>query len=320
MPSAASLQTGGAFATVLTTLNAGFFAQGSAVTNVPSDVKSDQIGRGVWIRGNAGLFDIKATATLNGIGGSSPIAARTTFAGVQAGVDLGNFDIAHSGFNVIYGVTGGEINVQGSATGVSGSADYKIPFGGAYLVASKGGFVAEFSYRHDFINAVLSDRSSAVFNTPVSSASNTGSVSMSYRYGLPSAYFVEPSVAFVYSRFSTDSFATALGPFQALPINSDLGRAGFRIGKDFSLYGFQIEPFFAASVWHEFANANTAALNFNTPNQFSGTVTRVGTFGQYSLGVSSVVAKSLLIFARGDIRSGSFLSGNAITGGMRYNF
>ena len=322
------LQTAGAFATVLTTLNAGFFAQGSAVTTVPGDAQPNQFGKGVWVRGNAGLFDIKSTASVPG-SPSSQINARSTFAGVQAGVDLGNFNISGTGFNVVYGATGGQVNVVGSASGVSGSANYSIPFVGAYVVASKDGFVAEASYRHDFYSASLTDSGFGLLNTPVEAGSNTEAVSLAYKYRLPMAFFVEPSAAFSYSRLSTDSFFVSppvppSGTFQANPINSDLGRVGLRVGKAFSVSGIVVEPFVAASVWHEFADPNSATV---TPVPavpgaipVSGTVTRVGTFGQYSLGFSSVITGGLLIFARGDLRSGSSLTGNTITGGMRYSF
>ena len=110
-----------------------------------------------------------------------------------------------------------------------------------------------------------------------------------------------------------------------------IGRVGLRVGTSFGFGALSLQPFASASVWHDFAGNATAT--FKTcpgcvvvgPNQavltdaFSGT--NIGTYGQYSLGVSAAIANTGWIgFVRADYRDGPNLSGWDGTGGIRYQF
>ena len=323
-----TFQAAESLSSILTNLNSGFFSQGQSFTSVPPNAQADQVGRGVWVRGSAGLFDVRSLGAIAGVSGVSPNQTRTTYGGAQAGLDLGKFNIGSSGLNVIFGVTGGDISVFGSGNATSATFDFDIPFVGTYIVVSKGGFVGEVSYRHDFIGSHILDFSDGIDQSPAAHA-DTGAFSASYKFNLPQSYFVEPSGTFYVTRLVTGgaSFNPTdptlfSGTFQPNPVNSDLGRLGFRLGKDFSIAGVGMQAFFAFSAWHEFAGSSTDTFTTSslTGTTYTGSTTRIGTFEQYGIGVSATLTKDFLGFVRGDVRSGANLTGNNITGGFRYNF
>jgi opacity protein-like surface antigen len=90
------------------------------------------------------------------------------------------------------------------------------------------------------------------------------------------------------------------------------------------------QPFAAVSVWHDFDHDITA--NFQScPGCFNGvglgnvtgslSSTNVGTFGQYSVGISGQIADTgWLGFVRVDYRNGDKLESLSGTGGIRYQF
>ena len=328
---APSFANAGGFTTLITSLNTGFFAQGASFTAVPPNATSDQIGRGVWVRTSFGMSDVKSATVITGSGGGSGATftgTRSTFAGGQAGFDLGNFDIGRSGYNLVSGVTGGGVDVRGSTFGASGGAHFQIPFIGTYAVLSKGGLVVELAYRHDFYTVGVSDASVALSST-ITGDADTGSISAAYKYNTAYGFYIEPSGSFLVSHLSIQGFSYAGtdifhpgGAFQSAGIDSDLGRLGGRIGKSFQIGGVFVEPFAAASIWHEFAGPNSSVFtSANYPGQsFSGLSSRVGSFGQYSLGASASFGKGVYAFVRGDLRYGPALSGNNVTAGVRYNF
>ena len=326
-----SFSNSGGFTTLVTSLNAGFFAQGASFTSVPPNATSDQPGRGAWVRTSFGMSDIKSATVITGSGGGAGATftnTRSTYGGGQAGLDLGNFDIAHSGYNVIYGVTGGGVDVRGSTFGGSGGANFQIPFVGTYAVLSKGGLVVEVAYRHDFYSVHVTDPSVGLSSVLTGDA-DTGSISAAYKYNTPFGFYIEPSGSFIASHLTIGGFSypgtdvyNPPGSFQISGIDSDLGRLGFRFGKGFQVGGVSIEPFVAASIWHEFSGANSSSFTSpKYPGQtFSGATSRVGSFGQYSVGASASFGKGLYAFVRGDLRNGPAINGNNVTAGLRYNF
>jgi opacity protein-like surface antigen len=114
-------------------------------------------------------------------------------------------------------------------------------------------------------------------------------------------------------------------------IQSDIGRAGVRVGTTVEMSNLVLQPFLAASVWHDFAGDITAHYA-SCPNCiFVGgapaaltanmTTNNVGTFGQYSVGIAGqVVNTGWLGFVRMDYREGPQMVGLSGTGGIRYQF
>jgi opacity protein-like surface antigen len=132
-------------------------------------------------------------------------------------------------------------------------------------------------------------------------------------------------------------------------IESWLGRAGLEIGTSFTAGNVVWEPFATASVWHEFAGNVTA--NYSAPefyvgpgpfhallpcgpgnlfvypngcgNAVSGRVsaTRVGTFGQYSVGVFGEMPDTpWLGYFRIDYKDGANIEALGFNAGVRYQF
>jgi opacity protein-like surface antigen len=111
-------------------------------------------------------------------------------------------------------------------------------------------------------------------------------------------------------------------------IESIMGRAGLRVGTTLETTDVVYSPFAAASVWHDFGSnittnwsvcpgclvpgqSETASLSSNN----------IGTFGQYSVGVSGQIKNTgWLGFARVDFRDGPEIHGLSGSGGIRYQF
>src|SRR5262249_17925271 len=149
----------------------------------------------------------------------------------------------------------------------------------------------------------------------------------------------EPRAGVVWSREIVDPLNTAntftpffgnlSGTTQINTIESLIGRVGVRVGTTVETANAVYQPFAAASVWHDFASGLTANYS-SCPNcLLGGTGTfaaqlranNIGTFGQYSLGVSAQIKDTgWLGFARVDYREGSEIRGVSGSGGIRYQF
>jgi opacity protein-like surface antigen len=132
-------------------------------------------------------------------------------------------------------------------------------------------------------------------------------------------------------------------------IQSWLGRAGVEIGTTFTAGNVVWEPFATASVWHEFAGNVTASyaapeyyaafasahpfipcgpgVLFAYPNGCGNAVagsisaTRVGTFGQYSVGVFGEIPDTpWLGYFRVDYKDGANIEALGFNAGVRYQF
>jgi len=121
------------------------------------------------------------------------------------------------------------------------------------------------------------------------------------------------------------------GTTQINDLNSLIGRAGLRFGTTVTTGNLVLQPFASVSVWHDFDkdySANYASCAgcffvFGVPSSFTATATtqNIGTFGQYSLGISGqVINTGWLGFARVDYRDGNRMEGLSATGGIRYQF
>ena len=320
--------------------------QGSAFVSAPPNPTPNQPGGGVWARAVGGEADVKSTSVSNGLQTTAAAGNITTnancanaqhenFAGVQVGADIARLN--WNGWNIHLGTTAGYLGSK-ETDNFGFSNTIQVPFLGTYLVATHGRFFADLMVREEFFNINLNNLAFNFFNQPVGAHGYSISTSAGYNADLGNGWFIEPSAGFVYSNTSVDNFvtpgATALGVQGLVTTNnieSELGRLTLRGGRTISTPSIIWQPFATVSVFHEFAGnvvANYASLPNsiffnNAPSTFTQqTVTsRIGTYGQYSLGVAAqVVNTGWLGFARVDYRDGDNIRGWTGNAGIRYQF
>jgi len=321
--------------------------QGSAFVSAPADPAPDQPGGGVWARGVGGQANISSTS--NSVGFSTQGGAvintaatncnnqqRQTFAGAQVGTDIARLNYA--GWNLHLGTTAGYLSSRTTDNAGFGN-DFEVPFWGAYFVATKGRFFADLMVRQEFYNINLNNPTLAFSNQPVGAHGWSISASTGYNFDLGQGWFIEPSAGFIYSRTSVDSFTAPgvaganftgiTGVVQTDDVSSQIGRASLRVGKAIATPTVVWQPFASASVFHEFAGdvrSNYTSINglfAGGPFTFNqGTTTsRVGTYGQYSLGLAGqIVNTGWLGFVRVDYRNGEHIDGWTGNAGIRYQF
>jgi hypothetical protein len=335
--------TSGAILGAINTMDTAFLAQGSAFVTSPGNPKPDQLASGVWTRAVGGQAAITSTGTSNGaqifgvnVPGTTTCASkvREEYGGVQAGMDLGKVNLGGSGANIYFGVTGGYAESSSRDNGVPNSAATQAVFGGGYATMSYGSFFADVMVRANFYrlqveSPVLEMHDDSFGAHGVSVSSNAG-----YYIAIPnSTWFIEPSLGIVYSLVTVDQISipgnfgigglVPTGALQFDQIKSTLGRAGARIGTNMNIGKVAVQPFFTASVWHEFEGNSTSMFssNFAGPTSFQVSSTRLGTYGQYSAGAAAQLANTGWAgYARVDLREGSNIEGVGVNGGVRYSF
>ena len=351
-PSAA----GGAISGAIGNVNTAFLTQqGSAFVSAPANPTPNQPGGGVWARAIGGEVTLKTTSNssstnvrndTNAVVNTSTTACansqRDSFAGVQVGADIARLN--WSGWNVHLGTTAGYLGSK-SNDSFGFNNTLQVPFFGTYLVATKGRFFADLMVRQEFYNLNLNNTALTYYNQPVSAHGFSISTSAGYNFDVGNNWFIEPSAGFVYSKTSVDDFTnpgTALlsipGTISTNDVISEIGRASVRVGKTIVSPNVIWQPFASASVFHEFAGdvvtnytslPNGAFLTGGVfgaglvPQTFTQQTrtSRVGTYGQYSLGVAGqIVNTGWLGFARVDYRSGSNIDGWTGNAGIRYQF
>jgi opacity protein-like surface antigen len=350
----------GSLAGALGNLSTAFLTQqGSAFVSAPGNPEPNQPGGGVWVRGVGGDVTNKFTSTNSG-SLSSPNAAanavvntqanlncagsvKETFAGVQVGQDISRLN--WNGWNFHVGTTAGYLGSQ-TNDGAGTNTDFEIPFVGGYAVATYGRFFADVMVREEFYNATLNSPAVGLFGQQFGGRGTSVSASAGYNFALPSDWFIEPSGGFIWSRTSIDPFTVSGGlvsqgvvsTLSVSDIDSDIGRLTLRGGRTITSGNMIWQPFASASVFHEFAGNVTASLTslnasatvplIISPTGFApvsltatNSTTRVGTYGQYSLGLAGQVANTgWLGFVRVDYRNGSNIDGWTGNAGVRYQF
>jgi opacity protein-like surface antigen len=335
--------------------------QGSAFVSAPGDPKPDQPGGGVWIRGVGGevsnKFSSNSTGTItSAASGVVPAGAlntqatvtncagsvHETFAGLQVGQDIAKLNVG-GGWNVHLGTTAGYLSSHATAS-TGATSDFQVPFLGTYAVATHGRFFADIMVREEFYSANLTDTTVGLYGQQVGARGTSVAVSGGYNFALANNWFIEPSAGFIWSRTNVDSFNISGGPggqgivstFNSAPIDSEIGRLSVRAGTTISSGNMIWQPFGSVSVFHEFAgNVTSTAASlpngafgfvppaFVVPITLTGTnsTTRVGTYGQYSLGLAAQVANTgWLGFVRVDYRNGNNIEGWTGNAGLRYQF
>jgi outer membrane autotransporter protein len=338
---------GAAIAGAIGNVNTAFLTQqGSAFVSAPANPAPDQPGGGVWARGVGGEVNLKTTSTSAGVttrsdglvNNASTVCNNSqheSFAGVQIGADIARLN--WSGWNVHLGTTAGYLGAK--STDNNGFSDtFQVPFWGTYLVATKGRFFADLMVRQEFYNVSVNNVASNYFNQPIGAHGYSISTSAGYNFDLGNNWFIEPSAGFIYSRTSVDNFVNPGTPALAIAglittndVVSEIGRASLRVGKTIETPNIIWQPFASASVFHEFAGnviSNYASLpngSFNgglvAPFAQTTATSRVGTYGQYSLGIAGqIVNTGWLGFARVDYRNGNNIDGWTGNAGIRYQF
>jgi outer membrane autotransporter protein len=362
---ASGLSASNAIAGAVTAANTAFLTQSTAFVSAPGNPPANSEGAGVWIRGVGGDLNLKTNTTVSGsLNPSNGLGAayggttcnstyHQTFGGFQLGQDVAKLNF-WDGWNLHLGTTAGYLETSGNITqgNVQGGAfnsTTQAPFVGTYGVLTKGNFYVDGLVRYDYFQTDLSSPTANIFDQKVDAHGWTLAASTGYNYKVPnSKWFVEPSVGFVWSKETIDPINVASplpgaggaaayaagnysGSTQVSDINSMIGRAGLRVGTTVEAGNVVLQPFVAASVWHDFSGDITSHYS-SCPNCFftgglgsvlsaNMTSNNIGTFGQYSVGVAGQVANTgWLGFARLDYREGPNMNGLSGTGGIRYQF
>ncbi|PNG26734.1 autotransporter domain-containing protein [Methylocella silvestris] len=317
---------------MLTALNTGFFQNASAFLSEPPDPGRNQWNGGLWIRVANGRNDISSTTTAYNTTGSAsaPAKVRADFDGFQTGVDLGVANVEGTGWNTHLGVTAGLVSLRTNDLILSNiTSQANVPFIGIYAAVTGHNFFVDAQLREDFYALNLTNPAAFLNSSALNGTAVAANASAGYRVDLPSAWFIEPSVAFMYSNLHMDSLrvgldasGTSSGTLDFNPFESALGRAGARVGTTyvFEQAELALQPFVTGSVWREFAGDSYTTFSAGA-SSVPLSVTRIGTFGQVGVGVSGQVLKTgLLGFLRGDYRFGGNIEGYAVVAGMRYQF
>lgn len=328
--------------------------QGSAFVSAPPNPKPEQPGGGIWARGVGGEATVTSTSNSSGsfIVPTNPGQNTTintncannqhiTFAGVQVGTDIAKLNV--NGWNLHTGTTAGYVSSKANDSLAGFTTSVEVPFMGVYAVATKERFFADIMVRQDFYNMRLNDPALGFFDQGTAARGVSVAVSAGYNFALANNWFLEPSAGFIWSKTKVDSFNSGgtinpgiAGINTVDDIDSQIGRFSLRGGTTIASGNMIWQPFASASVFHEFAGAvksNYVSVNavqtplgggppFNPATYTQTTLTsRVGTYGQFSLGIAGQVANTgWLGFARVDYRTGDHIEGWTGNAGIRYQF
>jgi outer membrane autotransporter protein len=357
MPTTAALAGSTAVSAALTASNAAFMSQSTAFVSTPATSKPDSEAAGIWIRGAGGEMTLNSNTQvgLNLLGQDFNKTCNPqfheTFGGFQLGMDMAKLNVG--GWNLTLGPTAGFLQANGNDVGGSASpfaalgagnalnATTQAPFVGMYGHAAYGNFFVDGLVRTDYFQTDLNSPSANIFNQKLDAHGFTAAASTGYDWKLPnSSWFVEPSAGVIWSREVVDPLNVAnllvvnanpnflvSGTVKVNDIEPIIGRVGLRVGTTLETSDIVYSPFAAASVWHDFGDGITATWAtcpgclLGSSNSASLSSSNIGTFGQYSVGVSGQIKNTGWIgFARVDYRDGSQVQGLSGTGGIRYQF
>jgi opacity protein-like surface antigen len=309
-----------------------------------------------------------STATLDVSRVSPPIApatgtqnchtkTRQDYWGYQVGHDISILNSGGTGANWHWGVTAGYLEAkikditpggsffQPAFGGVfttppgSFSETAQIPFIGLYTAFTKGNFSLDGQARVDFYQNTLTDSLNGLSGQRLDARGFSLTGNAAYNIPLGSGWFVEPSGGVVWSRVQIDPLnvsgvptptnVIARGTVTVEDIDSVLGRATFSVGKTITGGHIVWQPYFTASVFHEFngdVTARSLLTGTNNTNIDGYQLTMhssggIGTYGQFALGTAAVLANTgWLGYGRVDYRTGDHIDGWSVNAGLRYQF
>jgi outer membrane autotransporter protein len=307
---------------------------------------------GVWGRAVGGRVETKSETAVNGAlvapvfipgSGTCTSSIKQNYWGFQAGRDLAQ--VIMNDWTLHWGTTVGYLESRGGDIPTASiQSEFQVPFIGTYLVATAGNFFSDLVVRRDFYNATINQPALNLHNQQFGARGWSVSVGAGYNFGLLDGWFVEPSAGFFWSRTEVDQLTIAgvpdpvsvppnsgiQGTLAINDIDSKIGRATLRVGRNFSANGMAWQPFASVSVFREFAGDVTS--NYTTCTNCGILVTdpatitaqsatsRVGTYAQYSLGLAGQVINTGWVgFVRGDYRKGDNIDGWTANAGLRYN-
>ena len=357
-----------ALTSTINTVNTAFLTQTTAFVSAPGNPQPDQQGAGVWARGIGGTVETSTTSTgiLTAPAGAVPATGTQTchtttrqdYAGYQVGHDISILNGGGTGANWHWGVTAGYMEARTKDITPAGSfinptfgafntpagrlnEESQVPFAGIYTAFTKGGFFLDGQARWDFYQNTLRDPNNGLLGQELDARGFSLTGNTGYNMQLGSGWFLEPSGGVVFSRVQVDPlkvpglqqtngpFFFARGTVAVDDIESVLGRATLRIGTNFTSGGMAWQPFFTASVFHEFAGDVTVRstpdpvlmpgfAGFQLTSSSSG---GVGTYGQFALGTAAAIINTgWLGYARVDYRTGEDIEGWSVNAGLRYQF
>jgi opacity protein-like surface antigen len=333
--------------------NTAFLSQSSAFIGSPPNPQPDQQGGGAWARGIGGHLSYGTTATAGNINFGGPVPGNVIcntrtlgdFAGVQIGADVARLNV--NGWNVHAGSTIGYLGSKthdATPSGLNPPASFRdsiqIPFVGAYVAASIGGFFVDGQVRGNFFQNEVSDNNHGLSGQHFDARGISLSGNIGYKHTFGNDWFIEPSAGIIWSRTQVDPMnvpGTVVLGFGGVPpwvlrvddIESTLGRFSVRVGTSVASGNVVLQPFASASILHEFQGevassltSDFAAIGAALPTLSSTvTVSSPETYGQFGLGVSAqVVNTGWLGYLRGEYRTGDDIEGWSVNGGLRYQF
>ncbi len=311
----------------------------------------------------------------NYTGGNTPVTgtqkcsstARQDYWAYQVGHDISILNGGGTGANWHFGVTAGYFESRTkditpgsnytnpafpgtvfSSPAGDFKADSEVPFVGLYTAFTKGSFFMDGQVRWDFFQNSLTDANNGLRGQELDATGVSLTGNIGYNHALGNGWFLEPSGGVVWSRVSVNplsvpGFPLAGGRFAAGTVTIDdidsvLGRLSLRVGTNFTSGGLAWQPFFTASVFHEFASdvvARSVTSGNNdpgcTPNvnctvvldgaAMTITTSRIGTYAQLGLGAAAAVLNTgWLGYARVDYKTGEDVEGWNFNAGLRYQF
>jgi len=322
----------GGIGAAVTSVATGFFQGSTAFLGAPATATPNQVDYGVWTREGTGMNTERSVATTSLVSGQSDLKTSTHFAGFQVGSDAGVFNIQNSGWNLHFGITGGEYVASTGEENFGGAySNYMVPFLGLYAAATGHGFFADVLVRHDFWEGDVSAAGAGLTNARMNGDANAVTAEAGYSYHFQNGMFATPSVGFAYTNARFDQLSLVPGSAVQPTLNvgavlSDLGRLGVTLGDTFATQYWALTPNLNLSLWHEFAGPIPSLFAYAPPGQAplldSVSETRIGTFGQIGVGLTAqpIQNPNWTLFARADWRTGSNIYGGTITAGFRYQF
>jgi len=335
------------------TTNTAFLTQSSAFIGSPADPQPEQHGGGVWARGVGGHMTTSGTATAGNIMFGAPIAGTITcntriaedFAGVQIGTDIARLNVG--GWNLHAGSTVGYMGLKTqdqTPAGLNPPPSFRdnleVPFVGLYAAATHGGFFVDGQVRWNFFQNQVSDDNHGLVGQHFDARGIALTGNVGYNRDLGNHWFIEPSAGVIWSRTAVDpvnvpgTMVTGNGGVPPWVLNVDdiqsaLGRLSVRVGTTLTSGNVLLQPFASASVFHELQGGATSSLtsNFGSIGMPLPTLTStvstasMGTYGQFGVGVAAQFADTGWVsYLRGDYRTGDYIEGWSLNGGLRYQF